>query len=436
MATNVELVNSVLIGDGANSAAASALTLGTLAKGDIVLAKADGTIIATNGAAAALTPQDKVFVVMGTGDGNNKKSSPLTGSTIKTVNFRKYAAPTTQVTYLGYDGANFATFPIANETEYQFNVMVKNSQAVHGQKQEFENYNITSGIAATTADVFFSFLKLFYTRENNGNRKKYRGRFVDLEVTNASTTTGTIGGGAVTATLIKNSQYVTFSGAHGLAIGDYLRFVGTGNTVGMYKVEKVLSTTQVKLSTQYVGASGSGISAVTVDISGNADEFALKITAQTPRIVARNEWEIVAFEASLHRADNFTPTSDVAEYVETEASFGSGYWKAVWDREFFAQGYEGVNSRNLEYDTSAGLNPPFYATEDVEYNSIIITGLATSYQDHQKTRTAPVMDEIYLPLVTDPPASGEQSNNSAEDFVHILNGYLNGVLGFDAITFA
>lgn len=427
--SNYQRVFNVLIGDGVNSATASAVKASTIKEGDLFLMLEDNTIVATNAAASAIGKDKVVYIVQGTDDGF-KKSSPLKGKNIERVASMKYVAPATQVTYLGYDGSSFEGLPILDEKEYVMNVLIENSERIIANRQELESYTVVTGLNATQSKLAFAMLSLFYAKDTNGTKKTYKNRFVDLAVINDGATEVA---SSTNATVTKNSVYVTFVGAHGFVAGDEIRIGTAGNGLDpIYKVKSV-DTNAIYLTTPYVGASTTILASNIRKVTG-ATNYAFRLTAQTPVINGHDDYEIVMFDASFFFRDNGGTTPDLGKTTTVKAYFGAGFWKSVRDREKFAQGWEGVMSRTEELDYTV-LNPKFYSQPNICYHTVIIDSLRSEPGSFQDTRTNPVAEEIYIPRITTTPVAGEQANGTAEDFIHILNGYLVSQ-GFTAISFA
>lgn len=422
-----------MIGDGQNSAAAASLTLATLQKGDLVLVKEDGTVVATNAAAAALPATEKVKIAQGLGNGQVKLSSPIQGNLVTKYTFDKYRAPVNQVLHIGFNGTS-QDITVADETEYQLNVLIKDDQRPHGQKQSIDRYHFRTDASATKGEVAFGIAKIFGQKKSNGTVKDYQGRFVKLEVL----TNGAFLASDNNAVVVNGSKRVVFSTAAeyntgtAYAAGDIIRLGGTGAGVGVYKIASVSGTT-VTLETPYVGTSGTILAANSGHVA-DGGSYGFQLTALTPVWNGIDTYEIVVFDASFHNANDNSFEAPQTVTYSTKADQGSGTFRQVYDREYFAQGYEGVNSRREWYDSH--INPPFAATEGVNYNAIAIEATIASLGDFSRERKNLTAVEIFTPLVTDPPASGEQSNEANEDFVHILNGFFSTKLGFTAVDFS
>lgn len=431
--SNLTRVNSVLIGSGQNSQAIAGLTLSTMKKGDLALVLDDNTIIKTVTEAGNIASNRNVYLVAGTGDGI-KKSSPLKPTVVTAVNHEKYRAKAVQVSYLGYDGTTIFGLPADNEQEYVVTVLINSSSRIYDRRQNREDYSVPTDGTASQEKLALSALKLFYNKKGNGSVKKFNGRFVDMFVIcDAAAGTGATAAGTFT----KNSKYVSFAGAHGITAGSFIR-VGTlgTNLDPVYKVKSVTANA-LTLETPFIGNSVTYLAAeVTTITSTPATNYAFKYQGQEPPINDHDEYEVVRFETYFNRADNTSTFTDVAEYVAIRTDYGAGYWKAVWDSEFHAGGYEGVLHRTAEIDVNI-INPKALTEVGKEYHAIIIEGTRKEQGSLQTEHANPIADEVYIPVVTTVPIAGEQAfAGGTDDFVAIFNAYFSTKLGYEAVDFS
>jgi len=432
MSSNFNRVNTVHIGDGVNSAAAAVLKLPTLAKGDLVLLDEAYNVIATKAAATAYGKNKRVYIASGNGNpGEVVMSGAIQGNTVSKIGSTKYRAAVTQISHVGYNGTAGA-FVVNDEAEYRLNIVFLDDQRPHGQEQTAERFDYSSDANATQEELAFGISTLFGTRKANGTNKTYNGRYVKLEVL----TDGAFTASDNAAAVVQGSDRIIFDTAAtyntgtAYAVGDFIRIGGTGTTVAVYKVEKVSGTT-LTLNSPYQGVSGTVLAANSGNIaSGGA--FGFQLTALSPIWNGIDTYEYVQFEASMYEISNANSVPFVVTATQA-ADGGAGNYGQVYDAEYFAQGYRGVNSRTNWYDAS--LNPDFLADSAKVYNAISIEFDGTQRSSFQNTRVNPKAAHIFVPLVSDPPVAGEQANETAADFVEILTGYAEG-LGFDPIDFS
>lgn len=435
MSSNVNRVNTVHIGDGVNSAAAATLTLPTIAKGDLVLLDDKYQVIGTNADALNLGINATVYVAVGIASGEAIISSPIVGGMVSKVGSSKYAPALPQIDYIGFNGTG-GSFTVNDESEYQLNIVTLDDQRVHGQKQTVERYNYTTDSDATQEELAFGIAFLFGQRKANGTNKTFNGRFVKLEV---------LTNGAFTASdndvaVVQGSTRIVFNTAaeYGTgtpyAAGDLIRLGGTGATEAVYKIDSVSGTT-VTLTTPYQGTSGTILAANSGNVAANGD-FGFKITALTPVWNGIDTYEYMKFDVSMYDVKR----SSSAPFTVTKAQKaygGVGTYREVYDAEYFAQGYQGVNSRTEWWDKAFSRTPEFNADATKTYNVISVEFTGTERTDFQNTRTNPKSVQIYIPVVSTPPVDGEQAFNAGDEFVHIFNGFFgaSGALKFDNVSF-
>jgi hypothetical protein len=418
--SNFSRVNFVGIGDGANTNGVT--TLPGIKKGDLFLLKEDMSIVTTASAAASIPAAGKVFVAQGTGDGTFRLSAPIQGSAVTKYESAAYAAPTLKTVYLGYNGTT-GNINIADETEYTLNVLMLDDKRIYDQKQTRELFNVVTGVSATRSELAYDILKLFYTRVQNGTNKSLNdGRFVDLCVVADSADVDI----AQTATVVKGSKYVTYGGAHGLAVGDVVRF-GTATTDATYLVSSVISSTVVKLDSPYNGTSTTLSSGSTgkVTVTGST-KFGFKLVSQTVKWNGIDTFEYTDFDAVFVESNPLDTQTPVIKTVATPAFGGVGTPRQVYDYEFFAQGYSGVTSRTEWYDSK--INPQSAVDFNATYSVINIEADTINRGDFMHLKQNPIAIHLFAPTGT------AQFTNSGDNFLDILNGYFNGVLGFTEIA--
>lgn len=170
------------------------------------------------------------------------------------------------------------------------------------------------------------------------------GTQVKAEVLNSSTTTSSITG---TASLVKNSKYITMSSSsHGIAAGDLVRLGCTGSGVGVlipvYEVYAV-NGTQVVLTSPYVGPSNSALTNSDMTILTAGTYFGIRLTAM-PLTYRRDIFRFMraTFKVGMSGLGS-TPLTKTQE-----VSMGNGDGRVVSELESFAFGYEGVLDRMSE----------------------------------------------------------------------------------------
>lgn len=449
MSSTKNFVNTVHVGSGTNSGAS---TLATITKGDLFLVDASTMIPLTAAQASALTANDTVYIASGVGAvGEFKLSEKFKGSEVKLFNGTTYAAPVKQRTYVGYNEvAGSGSLPAVDETEYTMNIVIKDDQRVHGQKQTRELYNYETGVGATQAQTAFAIASLFGIRSLNGNYKQYNGRFVDMEVVGDAASQG-VSDNAVS--VVKGSKRIVFATAaeydtagYSVTVGDYLTFDNADGTIGHYQVEAVDGLI-VTLDQPYAGETrtvAAGDSDYYLAAQAAAADYGFRITSQDVDWNGIDTYEIVAFDVAFFQSNDtdVASTSTAATVTTTAEPFmGAGYWQQVYDMEYFAQGYSGVNSRTRWYDAPA-LNPAFCVdqTGATTYNILNVTSEKGYNTDFQNRGSFPVSAQVAIPKLAATSTNGTQEHTAVDgtghlNFARICENFFNGVLGLGEIDF-
>lgn len=443
--SNVNHVNTVQIESGANPVAGVGTPLQSLAKGQFALIESNTMTALDVAGAQALSANATVYIAVGQGGGEFLLSSKISGKDVTKYAGTDFASPMEQTMVVG--GTSLAVtditgLPIADETEYELIILIKDDQRVHGQKQTREVYSYVTGQSATQSEAAFAISSLFEARKQNGTDKKYGGRFVTLGVV-ASNTFATNGDNP--ATVVKGSKVIsfataaTYSGGTDIAAGDVIQ-ANTINSNGTssYVNHLVVSVNglNVTLDTpihNIEGATGgSGIwAAADIEAIPEAIVPTLNYGFEITALVPSDDWngidtyETVMFDASYFASKDPTndgtqaPSATVVAYLP---GAGTGY--QVYDVEYFAQGYRGVNSRTRWFDKE--INPDFAAVVSSSYDSLTIV-FSTEYRtDFQNTAKAPKAANLFF-------LNG--STQGTTGFVDILNGWFADVLGQSPVTF-
>lgn len=227
----------------------------------------------------ALTAGDK-FVIAQIKDGELRKTPELTyGSGNLAITKTDYEAPVKQITHIGYNGTsgslNIPT--IAAGQEYVVTARdttpgtqpfpVMEGRAVVSNASGVDEYDIVFKIVADLLNL--------YDFENNADNA-----FIVPEII-CDTAQAAIGTATLATT--NGSRLLTYSAAHSLAVGDYVRI----RTV-VYQVVSVPSTTTVILDRDYTGTTeatlATGTTAVThgklTYVSGTT-ELGIRLTSVT-----------------------------------------------------------------------------------------------------------------------------------------------------------
>lgn len=212
-----------------------------------------------------------LFIAQYTGDpktGTNK-TYPMLAKNIKQVYKKAYTAPVNQVSYFGFDGTDTEkTLSFLCETDYSLGIRLESEEINNyfGNAGLFRFVQITTACCEDctagctpidckqpTADLVRHFnADNFLNQSTNGSTVP--ASYASAVMVTDGTFTANNGTG-FSMTVVNRSTAVTTSGAHGLSAGAYVRIGGTGNTVAVYKVAAVPTTTTLTLDTPFQGAS-------------------------------------------------------------------------------------------------------------------------------------------------------------------------------------
>jgi hypothetical protein len=440
--SNVTHVNTVQIETGNNAVAYTSGNISGLVDGQFGLFKKTSMLAVDAAGAAALSANEEVFIGIGVGGGEFQLAGPIKGRNAKTFAGSSFDAGLQQAVYVGRSGAAATTIaiPVENSTEYQLTVLIKDDQRPHGQKQTREVFSYTTSNAATQLEAVTAIASLFYMRKQNGSFKQYNDRFVGLQIVSDGTGTTAVMDNGFNA--VNGSKQLIFAtdldygvGAGTVVPGDYLElaYVDANGTaiVASYLVAGVdVANLTITLDIPFQGTTGAFANTTAErlsDVNAAAIDYSFYIVAENPS----DDWngidtyEHVLFAASYFASDDAGIIGEQANIYEQSAAVpatGSGF--QVHDLEYFAQGFQGVNSRTRWFDSH--INPSFRSSVSVGYD-ILTIGFETEYRtDFQNTAKAPKAATLcFLEADTDQSTS----------FLAVLNGYFSTVVGFDVVAF-
>ena len=417
--SNFTRINQVMVGDGANVGT----TLAGITKGDLFLLNESGSIIATNAAAAALPKNATVQIAVGVEKDYAVLSGPISGRDVVGYEFQDTVAKSEQVTYLGYDGTTITGIASDPNTEYRLRVLIKDDARPNGQRPSLIDVNYKTGSSTTQKELAYSVACLFGQKDYGEN---YASNFVKLE----RISDGTFAALTNNATVTKGSTTVS-STAHGLLAGDVVRIGGTGATEAVYIVASA-TTNAFELDIAYKGESGTVLAANIGKLTAITN-WGFKLTGleQDSKVYrAANEpldiYQWINFEAVFTEADDGASDQYSAKTSTTLANPGQGYWKQVAQSEEYAKANRGDQSKRLYFDQRLSSN----TAVGTAYDSIVISydkRIGSFALDDARTM---LKTEIYIP------DGSNQGLNSGNNFVHILNGFFSGVLGYTAVVFS
>ena len=421
MGTNRNYVNSVHVTSGVNLTDEATLSIGNMAAGDVAVVNVKtGAVVPTNAAGAALADSDLVQIVSGLVGGGLRRSKAFSRNSLSDATAKPYAAGTSQVTYIGFNGTD-GTIPFSVSTEYRMDIDIKHRQSIRGLKIGGDSIYITTPASdVTPASVAMQFAELFDVRKSNGTYKNYKGKFVDIDVI----LEGTEGVSDNAVTVVKGSPIVTFATAatYGTgtlyAVGDLIRIGGAASTDSCYEVKEV-DGLKITLNRAYSGISEVVSAANSANISAVTNS-GLRVTGKTQVRNGIDTFEWLKFNALMGGGEMNSGIAPVIVRTTVKATPGSGVTGQVIDAEYFAEGYEGVQSRRNFWDKA--INPDSMVSESALYGTVNLRFLSFADGGLQDKRSFPCATNIFIPQISNPAVSGEQANDANDDFLHILSG--------------
>lgn len=430
MGTNRNYVNSVHVTSGVNLTAEATLTIGNMQAGDIaVLNVKTGAIIATNSAGAALGDGELVKIVSGLEGGGVRYSKAFSRSSITGVKANKYKVGTSQVSYVGFNGVD-GTIPSEASTEYRLEVEIKHRQRIRGLKVGGDAIYITTPATGNTpVGTAMQFAELFDVRKSNGSYKDYGMKFVELDVV----TSGTASNSDNDASVTKGSPVIVFDTAaeHGTgtaySVGDYIRIGAGGATSPVYQI-KGIDGLEITLNRPYLGATDGSIASAQLTSISEAG-FKLTGMAQEKHPIDTFEW--LRFTARMGTGDPYAGEPAVIIRTPVVATPGNGVSGQVYDAEYFAEGYEGVQSRRNFWD--GAINPNSMVAANGKYHTVSLSFLVEADDQFQNKRSWPCKADMFIKTgAAETPVDGEQAYNAGDEFLHILSGVTGYTLSVQA----
>ena len=411
--SNFTRAQRVAVGDGTTSGT----SVPGIKKGDLLLLDEQYNVVSTNAAAAALPKYSKVHIALGTADGKARFITIEGDKTSKYVG-QDAVAKSEQVTYLGYDGTNGAGIESEADTDYRLRVLIKDDNRI-GHRSTFIDTHYKTGSDTTAYELASKIACLFDATDYDHN---YAKNFVKLErVSNGSRTAF-----AADADVVEGSKSVSIAG-HGLSIDDVVKFEGIS-----YLVAAIPDANTITLDQKYKGETATITTANTDSGSyGSVTVWGFKLTGlEIDSKVSRaansplDLYQWVNFDAGFSVAQDTSADAYSAEIFTTSANPGQGYWKQVAQAEEMSKPNYGDQSKRLYYDQRLENN----TVVGTSYGSVIIEHSTEIGSFALESARGIQVAEIYLPTGSD------QATNSANNFLHVLNGFFSGSVGFEAIS--
>jgi hypothetical protein len=290
-----------------------------IAEGEIVVTTPGGTVLD----ATTVAGEKEIVLRQGRG-GELEVISPVIFKDGASLKSQAYVPQEEESWTLGYDGTTGA-FDEINDNLYLLNVDMKES-SVFGFGQQKHKYGVYKSDANATQEEIVN--GLTESLIANFSREPEQDVVFNMLLSDASVAV------APTANLVKDSDQVVFSAAHGLVAGDYIR-IGTATTDIVYKVKAVTATDTLLLTTAYSGASVPA--AVVTSIAANpAGNFGIIAQGQAREFKTGSlHYSKVRFEL-IPKDFGTTPVVQANGAIE-----GSGNYEQIAELEWATQGNEG-----------------------------------------------------------------------------------------------
>lgn len=251
----------------------------------------------------------------------------ILSETIKTANILSavktpFVADTDQEDYIGYNGSSGAIV-VNSDTVYRASFMIKETIAQNHGGVYVKDMTYKSDATATQAEIAEGLVKSGLLNLSREAEKPMK-----IELVSDDTVTVLV----PTINVTEGSEFVSFSTAHGLSIGDFIGIAGF-----FYKIESIPTTTTAKLSFPYQGATASSVT-VTIANSPSTANFGIKLTGKTLSFKTgklnykKSRWA-VALDAASFGTTPLTKSST--------ATLGNGNFEQVAELEWFTRGNQG-----------------------------------------------------------------------------------------------
>lgn len=356
---------NVLIGKNIASAATQYTNpsgAGYIADGEILVIGANGALL-TAGNTISTSPSIQFVQRSGS---NLIFSSIIDGTKVTKYSGAEPVSAQQQIVSVGYDGTtgsiDLSTASKLFKISYKHNQLVWSEQVF---KRVYETSGSTQAKVASDISEQINFMSLPAL-----NGVYSTGDYVSA-IMFCNHAGAAITGTATTLTVTKGSNTAVMNNTHNLTSGDYVRINGTGTTNPVYRVQSVNGNT-ITLGSPYQSTSGAiAIASVEIITAAQASTaafgFALAGLPLTWSInpAANNRYEIVSFDVHPGTGWGSTTITNVQDPI-----LGSGLLPQVAEIEWFALGFEGLQSRyNIPLPTGRrDAVDPLYYTIYIEYD--------------------------------------------------------------------
>jgi len=356
---------NVLIGKNIASAATqytNPSAAGYIADGEILVIGANGALL-TAGNTISTSPSIQFVQRSGS---NLIFSSIIDGTKVTKYSGAGPVQARQQIISVGYNGTtgsiDLSTASKLFKISYKHNQLVWSEQVF---KRVYETSGSTQAKVASDISEQINFMSLPAL-----NGVYSTGDYVSA-VMLCNHAGAAITGTATTLTVTKGSNTAVMNNTHNLTSGDYVRIGGTSTIDPVYRVQSVNGNT-ITLGSPYQSSSGAiAIASVEIITAAQASTaaFGFKLTGLpltwSINPAANNRYEIVSFDVHPGTGWGSTTITNVQDPI-----LGSGLLPQVTEIEWFALGFEGLQSRyNIPLPTGRrdAVDPQYY-TIYLEYD--------------------------------------------------------------------
>lgn len=351
-------ISFVLIGRNIN--ATTATRVENLLSGQIAIANKFGAVLDDNAGATDVDNFAEIKIHQG---GTQRATDIIRRDNVVSVRTRAYAAPTEQITFVGYNGTS-GSIVVTNDNPY----IVRLNFISGDRSQEFPMQRILHGYyksdtTATQAEIADG---LAANINANARRRFERDIMAEVLCDNAG---AAITGAPTNFTVTRDSKTVVWTGTDptNIAIGDFLRFGGTTPATPVARVAAIdLASNTLTLADPYVGATATILVAnveVIVAATAATANFGVKLTgiARNFNLRRKVEYTKAMWETQLDGFESTPITSGQAAYL------GSGTYEQVASEDLFGDIIFGNKYRKDHL-----YSPNLYAEAGGQYGCVTI----------------------------------------------------------------
>lgn len=392
---------------------------GYIADGEIVILNSAGAVYDASTMSYSTSP----WIQIAQRSGNNVIiSNKIYGNKLVSYTGDSAAAQgTEQITHIGYNGTT-GLFDTSTLNDFKL-TLTMNHDDMQWSEQKQKNVTVLpkSVVGTSQAVLALGIVKnVMKAYMNDG-----------IPVTAVMLNSGAAATiGATTATVRHGSPTVTYSGAHGLAVGDMVRLGVTASAIGtaipVYIVKEVVSSTVVTLETAYAGPNQTIPNADHGEVTPGAN-YGVRFTGKNlPFTLDFFKFKRVAFTVQMQNFGTtiLTKTQNV--------SYGQGDGRLVAEEESFCKGFQGALNRMTvplpaitidanSQSTAAAVNTT-YADQFIDAAQLYETAHISFYGENLHTTTPSVKMPETIKIFLYPLAGQNKGSNT--DVITALDDWM------------